>query len=167
MRCPFCANPDSRVVDSRESTDGVSIRRRRACESCRRRFTTYERPEEFVPRVIKKDGRRQEFRRQKLLEGLQRACEKRPVSQEDLDRFVDSVLLKIQDQMLTEVDTRWIGEQVMGFLRERDPVAYVRFASVYRRFTDVTAFEEEIRDMLRAGGLPARASRRTPRRPAG
>lgn len=166
MRCPFCANPDSRVVDSRESADGVSIRRRRACEACRRRFTTYERPEEFVPRVIKKDGRRQEFKRQKLLEGLQRACEKRPVSQEDLDRFVDGVLLKIQDQMLTEVDTRWIGEQVMGFLRERDPVAYVRFASVYRRFTDVTAFEEEIRDMLRAGGRPARVARRAPRRPA-
>jgi transcriptional repressor NrdR len=166
MRCPFCGNPDSRVVDSRESGDGVAIRRRRSCESCHRRFTTYERPEEFVPRVIKKDGRRQEFRRQKLLEGLQRACEKRPVSQEDLDHFVDGLLLKIQDQMLTEVDSRWIGEQVMVFLRERDPVAYVRFASVYRRFTDVTAFEEEIRDMLRSGSRPARTARRSSRRPA-
>ncbi|HOU53137.1 MAG TPA: transcriptional regulator NrdR [Myxococcota bacterium] len=160
MRCPFCGHPDSRVVDSREASEGAAIRRRRLCPVCSRRFTTYERREEFAPRVIKRDGRREEFRRQKVLEGLQRACEKRAVSQEELDRFVDTLLLKIQDQILTEVETRWIGEQVMAFLKERDPVAYVRFASVYRRFTDLTAFEEEIRDLLSARVGHARRSRR-------
>ncbi len=151
MKCPICGHPDSRVVDSREVSDGGSIRRRRECENCRRRFTTYERPEEFVPRIIKKDGRREEFKRSKLLEGLTRACEKRPVSQKDLEAFVDQLLQRIQDQMLTEVESGWVGEQVMAFLRERDPVAYVRFASVYRQFTDITAFEEEIRALLSPG----------------
>jgi transcriptional repressor NrdR len=159
MKCPICGNPDSRVVDSREVADGASIRRRRACEGCRRRFTTYERPEEFVPRVIKKDGRREEFKRSKVLEGLTRACEKRPVSQKDLETFVDQLLQRIQDQMLTEVESGWVGEQIMGFLRERDPVAYVRFASVYRQFTDITAFEEEIRALLRPGARVARKAR--------
>lgn len=166
MRCPFCGHPDSRVVDSREALEGAAIRRRRLCPACSRRFTTYERREEFSPRVIKRDGRREEFRRQKLLEGLQRACEKRAVSQEELDRFVDALLAKIQDQMLTEVETRWIGEQVMSFLKERDPVAYVRFASVYRRFTDLTAFEEEIRDLLRHRTGPRRRTRRDPGGPS-
>lgn len=148
MKCPICASPESRVVDSRVSADGGSIRRRRECESCRRRFTTYERAEEFIPRVIKKDGRREEFKRSKILEGLMRACEKRPVSVEDLESFVDGLLGRIQDMMAQEVESGWIGEQVMAFLKTRDPVAYVRFASVYRSFTDLTAFEEEIRSLI-------------------
>jgi transcriptional repressor NrdR len=148
MKCPICASPESRVVDSRVSADGGSIRRRRECETCRRRFTTYERAEEFIPRVIKKDGRRQEFKRSKILEGLMRACEKRPVSVEDLESFVDGLLGRIQDMMAQEVESGWIGEQVMAFLKTRDPVAYVRFASVYRSFTDLTAFEEEIRSLI-------------------
>ena len=151
MKCPICGNPDSRVVDSREAGNGDAIRRRRECENCHRRFTTYERAEEFIPRVIKKDGRREEFSRFKLLSGLNSACQKTRVSSAELEDFVDSLLAKIQDRMATEVDSSWIGGQVMDFLRERDPVAYVRFASVYRRFTDVTAFEEEIRSLLRVG----------------
>ena len=162
MRCPICGNSDSRVVDSREVGEGGSIRRRRECEGCRRRFTTYERPEEFVPRIIKKDGRREEFKRSKVLEGLVRACEKRPVSQRDLDAFVDRLLQGIQDQMLTEVESGWVGKQLMAFLRERDPVAYVRFASVYRQFTDITAFEEEIRALLRPGTRARKAKSKVP-----
>jgi transcriptional repressor NrdR len=159
VKCPFCSHPDSRVVDSRASADGASIRRRRECELCQRRFTTYEQREEFQPLVIKKDGRRQEFKRQKVLEGLIRACEKRPVPLSDLEEFVDRLLGRIQDQMMHEVESRWIGEQVVSFLRERDPVAYVRFASVYRQFTDITAFEAEIRSLVdrqSRGRKPAR-----------
>ena len=148
MKCPFCSHPDSRVVDSRVSGDGASIRRRRECEDCQRRFTTYEHREEFQPLVIKKDGRREEFRRQKILEGLIRACEKRPIPLKDLEEFVDGLLGRIQDNMTHEVESRWVGEQVMSFLRQRDPVAYVRFASVYRQFTDITAFEAEIRSLV-------------------
>lgn len=148
MKCPICGSPESRVIDSRVSGDGGSIRRRRECESCRRRFTTYERAEEFIPRVIKKDGRREEFKRSKILEGLIRACEKRPVPIEDLEAFVDALLARIQDMMAQEVESGWVGEQVMAFLKARDPVAYVRFASVYRSFTDLTAFEEEIRSLI-------------------
>jgi len=148
MKCPFCGDLDSRVVDSRVAMDGTAIRRRRECPQCHRRFTTYERPEEFVPVVVKKDGRRQEFRRQKVLEGMIRACEKTSIPVQDLEAFVDALQARIQEQVSHEVESRWIGEQVMAFLRERDPVAYVRFASVYRKFTDLTAFEEEIRSLL-------------------
>ncbi|HHW97690.1 MAG: transcriptional regulator NrdR [Myxococcota bacterium] len=148
MKCPICGSPDSKVVDSRVSGDGGAIRRRRECEDCRRRFTTYERAEEFIPRVIKKDGRREEFKRSKVLEGLMRACEKRPVSIKDLEAFVDGLLAQIQDMMAHEVESVWIGEQVMAFLKSRDPIAYVRFASVYRSFADLTAFEEEIRSLI-------------------
>ncbi len=148
MKCPFCGDLDSRVVDSRVSPDGASVRRRRECPQCRRRFTTWERREEFVPVVVKKDGRREEFRRSKVVEGMIRACEKTPIPVQDIEAFVDSLVARIQDSGAHEVESRWIGEQVMAFLRERDPVAYVRFASVYRRFTDITAFEEEIRALL-------------------
>jgi transcriptional repressor NrdR len=156
MKCPFCAHPENRVVDSREGPDGLTVRRRRECEGCRRRFTTHERCEEFVPSVVKKDGRREEFQRSKLIEGLVRACEKRPVAREDLETFVDGLLARIQDQMLREVESRWLGEQVMDFLRTRDQVAYVRFASVYRRFTDLSEFDAEIRALLadRGRGIP-------------
>lgn len=156
MKCPFCQAADSRVMDSRDSSDGASTRRRRECVSCRRRFTTYERPEEFVPLVIKKDGRREEFKRTKVLEGMIRACEKRPVPLKDLEEFVDGLLGRIQDRMTHEVDSRWIGEQVMTFLREADPVAYVRFASVYRHFSDITAFAEEIRSLVKPAARPRR-----------
>ncbi|HOI09661.1 MAG TPA: transcriptional regulator NrdR [Myxococcota bacterium] len=159
MKCPICGSPESRVIDSRVSADGGAIRRRRECESCRRRFTTYERAEEFIPRVVKKDGRREEFKRSKILEGLLRACEKRPVPIEDLDAFVDGLLGRIQDMMAQEVESGWIGEQVMAFLKSRDPVAYVRFASVYRSFTDLTAFEEEIRSLI---PKPRKSGRRAP-----
>ena len=159
MRCPFCSHPDSRVVDSREAGEGDSIRRRRECEACRRRFTTYERADEFNALVVKKDGRREAFKRNKVLEGLIRACEKRPVPLRDLEDFVDALPGRIQDMMTHEVETRWIGEQVMAFLKLRDPVAYVRFASVYRHFSDITAFEEEIRSMV--------SSRRVRRRRSG
>lgn len=148
MKCPFCGDLDSRVVDSRVTPDGAAIRRRRECPSCKRRFTTWERREEFVPVVVKKDGRREEFRRHKVVEGMIRACEKTSIPTQDIETFADALLAKIQDQGMLEVESRWIGEQVMEFLRERDPVAYVRFASVYRKFTDLTAFEEEIRALL-------------------
>lgn len=148
MKCPFCGDLDSRVVDSRVSPDGASIRRRRECPHCRRRFTTWERAEEFVPVVVKKDGRREEFRRHKVVEGMIRACEKTSIPVQDIEAFVDSLVARIQDRGTPEVESRWIGEEVMAFLRERDPVAYVRFASVYRKFGDITAFEEEIRALL-------------------
>lgn len=166
MKCPFCGDLDSRVVDSRVTPDGASVRRRRECPQCRRRFTTWERREEFVPVVVKKDGRREEFRRHKVLEGMIRACEKTAIPVQDLESFVDSLMARVQDLGTHEVESRWIGEQVMGFLRERDPVAYVRFASVYRNFTDITAFEEEIRALLgrkRRVRKTARASEDTTR----
>lgn len=148
MKCPFCGDPDSRVVDSRPGGDGSSIRRRRECEACKRRFTTYELPEEFNPVIVKKDGRREGFRRSKILEGLIRSCEKTSVPLKDMEEFVDSLLGRVQDKVTHEIESRWIGEQVMDFLRDRDPVAYVRFASVYRKFTDITAFQEEIKSLL-------------------
>lgn len=160
MKCPFCGDPDSRVVDSRVAPDGASIRRRRECPSCHKRFTTYERREEYVPIVIKKDGRREEFRRQKVVEGMLRACEKTKVPLQAIEEFADALVAKIQDLGLHEVESRWIGEQVMDFLRERDPVAYVRFASVYRSFTDLTAFEEEIRALLKRGSRKGQRGRR-------
>lgn len=148
MRCPFCNAVDSRVVDSRVSQDFSAIRRRRQCEVCGRRFTTYERAEEVPIIVVKKDGSREEFRRSKLLDGMLRACHKRPVSVGDLEVFVERLEATIHDHMMREVESRWLGERVMGFLREKDPVAYVRFASVYRQFTDITAFQEEVRRLL-------------------
>ncbi|HNZ03208.1 MAG TPA: transcriptional regulator NrdR [Myxococcota bacterium] len=150
MKCPICGNPETRVIDSRVAGNGDAIRRRRECESCHRRFTTYERAEEFIPRVIKKDGRREEFSRSKLMAGLSRACQKTRVSSSEIEGFIDGLMAKIQDRMATEVESSWIGSEVMDFLREKDPVAYVRFASVYRSFTDITAFEKEIRSLVRA-----------------
>ena len=160
MKCPFCGDPDSRVIDSRAGGDGGSIRRRRECESCKRRFTTYEHPEEFIPVVVKKNGQREEFRRTKVLEGLIRACEKTSIPLKDLEGFVDGLLGRIQDRVTREVETQWIGDQVMDFLRDKDPVAYVRFASVYRKFTDITAFQDEIKTLL---GRRKR-SRRSPKK---
>ena len=134
MKCPFCGFVDTRVVDSRLGREGNSIRRRRECIECVRRFTTYERVEEMLPLVIKKDGRREHFDRSKIIAGMQRACEKRPVSIATIEKNVDALELRFQEAGEREVESSRIGEAVMEALREMDEVAYVRFASVYRQF---------------------------------
>ena len=144
MRCPFCGHVEDRVVDSRETQDGQVTRRRRECLSCERRFTTYERIEEVLPAVVKKDGRRETFDRQKILHGLERACQKRPVSAEQIQALLAAVERQLQESGEKEVPSRVIGEAVMARLRELDPVAYVRFASVYRSFEDVGDFMSEL-----------------------
>jgi transcriptional repressor NrdR len=148
VKCPFCGHPKDKVVDSRESGTGDSIRRRRECIECARRFTSYERIEEIPYLVVKKDGRREAFDRAKLTAGLHRACEKRPVSAMALARLVDEVEQRVQDSPDREFETRAIGELVMERLKELDKVAYVRFASVYRRFEDAQDFMSELRDLL-------------------
>jgi len=148
MRCPFCGHEKDKVVDSRESGPGDSIRRRRECLECSRRFTTYERIEEIPYFVIKKDGQREGFDRHKLLSGLHRACEKRPVAVKSLEALADEIEQMIQDSPEREVEARVIGERVMERLKELDKVAYVRFASVYRQFEDVQEFMAELRDLL-------------------
>jgi transcriptional repressor NrdR len=148
VKCPFCGHPKDKVVDSRESGSGDAIRRRRECLDCGRRFTSYERIEEIPYMVIKKDGRREAFDRGKLMAGLQRACEKRPVPAKALVEISDRVERMIQDSPDREVDAVAIGRLVMDALRELDKVAYVRFASVYREFQDVHEFMAELRDLL-------------------
>lgn len=149
MICPFCHNSESRVVDSRLADDGAAIRRRRECESCGKRFNTYERSEEVPLFVIKKDGRREPFDRSKIMIGITKACEKRPVSREDIERIAKEIESALRDRLATEIPTREIGELVMQRLRELDEVAYVRFASVYKEFRDVDSFVEEIRSLER------------------
>jgi transcriptional repressor NrdR len=148
MRCPFCKTDNDKVVDSRASEGGAVIRRRRECLECGRRYTTYERVEEIPLRVIKKDGTREPFERRKIFEGMAKACEKRPVSTEVLDRLVQDIERQLADTADREVTSRQIGEMVMGQLRELDHVAYVRFASVYRAFKDINQFLEELRPLL-------------------
>ncbi len=148
MRCPFCGHQRDKVVDSRETGSGDSIRRRRECLGCGRRFTSYERVEEIPYLVIKKDGRREPFDRHKLLAGLYKACEKRPISAKALDAIADEVEQMVQDSPEREVEARAIGEKVMAKLKELDKVAYVRFASVYRQFEDVQEFMAELKDLL-------------------
>jgi transcriptional repressor NrdR len=149
MRCPFCHSlGSSRVLDSRPAHEGKSIRRRRQCETCGRRFTTFEMVEEKPLIVIKKDGSREEFNRDKLLRGLIRACEKRPVSIERLESLVDEVERNLREHNESEVPTREIGEMIMDRLVEVDEVAYVRFASVYRQFKDINVFVRELEDLL-------------------
>ena len=148
MKCPFCGHVKDKVVDSRESGTGDAIRRRRECLECGRRFTSYERVEEIPYFVIKKDGRREPFDRAKLLAGLHRACEKRPVPGKALQAIVDEIESLVQDSPDREIEARAIGEKVMARLRELDKVAYVRFASVYRQFEDVEEFMAELRDLL-------------------
>ncbi len=149
MRCPFCGRAKDRVVDSRESRDGVTIRRRRECASCGRRFTSYERIEDIAYMVVKKNGDREEFDRKKLLSGLHKACEKRPVPAKRLDEIVDAVEQRLHDREDREIGTDEIGSVVMDGLRQLDQVAYVRFASVYRKFEDLDAFMEEVKGLLR------------------
>jgi len=148
VNCPYCSHTKDKVVDSRESGAGDVIRRRRECLSCSRRFTSYERIEEIPYLLIKKDGRREAFDRAKLLAGLQRACEKRPVSARALDSLVDEIEQMVQDSADRELEARVVGDWVMDRLKELDKVAYVRFASVYRQFEDVQEFMAELRDLL-------------------
>ncbi|MDX2152707.1 MAG: transcriptional regulator NrdR [Bryobacteraceae bacterium] len=149
MTCPFCGHPEDRVIDSRESKEGDAIRRRRQCLKCERRFTTYERIDEIPSMVIKKDGRREKFDRQKVLSGLLKACEKRPVSMGKLAEIVDGIESRLSDNSERELSTTEIGELLMNELRTLDKIAYVRFASVYRDFQDVEAFLSELKDLMR------------------
>jgi transcriptional repressor NrdR len=148
VKCPYCGEIQDRVIDSREGQGGDFIRRRRECLGCHRRFTSYERIEEIPYLVIKKDGRREAFDRNKLMSGLMRACEKRPVSAKALSEIVDEVEQLLNDSPEREIAASEIGEHVMSRLRELDKVAYVRFASVYRKFEDVQEFMAELRDLL-------------------
>ncbi|MCX5878089.1 MAG: bifunctional diaminohydroxyphosphoribosylaminopyrimidine deaminase/5-amino-6-(5-phosphoribosylamino)uracil reductase RibD [Deltaproteobacteria bacterium] len=149
MRCPYCSKLDNKVIDSRLSKDGRTIRRRRECIECERRFTTYEKLEEVLPMVIKKDGRREPFSRDKIIGGIKKACQKRPVSITKIDEFVDSVELYFQELGKKEIDSKEIGERVINRLKEWDEVAYVRFASVYRQFRDINEFMAELEGILK------------------
>ena len=162
MRCPFCGGADDRVVDSRESREGAVIRRRRECASCQRRFTSYEKVEEIPMMVVKRDGRREEFDRAKLLRGLRRACEKRPVEMRTLEVLCDVVEGAFGNREEKEMSTADIGGLVMERLKELDQVAYVRFASVYRRFEDLGDFVDELKELI--GRAPARSLGKAPER---
>ncbi|MFZ5775857.1 MAG: transcriptional regulator NrdR [Thermodesulfobacteriota bacterium] len=148
MKCPYCGHLENRVVDSRLNKDYTITRRRRMCDACNRRFTTYERLEVTMPMLIKKDGRRESWERHKVVEGLKKACEKRPVSMEQIDDFVDSLERELQDMGEREVPVKLVGERVMDGLRRLDGVAYVRFASVYRQFKDLNEFMDELKHVL-------------------
>ncbi|MBA2621390.1 MAG: transcriptional repressor NrdR [Acidobacteria bacterium] len=152
MRCPFCTHIEDKVVDSRESKDGDSIRRRRECMQCGRRFTSYERIDEIPYMVIKKDGRRETFDRSKIMAGLLRACEKRPISSVQLEAIVDSIEKFVQESSDREVATSELGKLIMSRLKTLDKVAYVRFASVYLEFEDVSEFMNELKVLVRARG---------------
>ena len=154
MKCPFCGNVEDKVIDSRISNEGDSIRRRRECLKCQKRFTTYERLEEHPMMVIKKDGRREPFDRKKLLSGILKACEKRPVPMERVEGMVDEVERIIQRNYEKEVSSTAIGEFVMKQLHDLDEVAYVRFASVYRQFKDINQFMKELSSLLKEGQKP-------------
>lgn len=149
VKCPYCGFHDSRVLESRSTDEGAAIRRRRECLQCRERFTTYERVETAPLMVIKRDGTRQEFDRNKILQGLITACRKRPVPRARLEQLVTDIERRLRSSMEQEVSSQTIGEMVMEGLREIDQVAYVRFASVYRQFTDINRFMEELQALLR------------------
>lgn len=148
MQCPFCKSDNDKVIDSRAAEGGTVVRRRRQCLECDRRYTTYERIEEIPLRVIKKDGTRVPFERRKIFEGMVKACEKRPVATEALEQIVQQIERELADIAEREVTSREIGEMVMRKLRDLDQVAYVRFASVYREFKDISQFLEELRPLL-------------------
>ncbi len=148
MKCPRCGHVDNKVVDSRAGKEGDVIRRRRECLACRSRFTTYERIEEELPLVVKRDGRREPFDRQKILTGILKACEKRPISYPTIEKVVDSLEGELQASGEKEVSSVEIGRRVMGELLKLDDVAYVRFASVYRQFKDLSQFAEEIKTLI-------------------
>lgn len=156
MRCPYCGHLEDRVVDSREAQDGQVTRRRRECLGCARRFTTYERIEDVLPQVVKKDGRREPFDRAKIVDGVATACQKRPVSAEQIEALVSSVERQVQELGEREIRTSAIGEAVMQQLRKLDEVAYVRFASVYRAFRDVGEFMSELETFAKKGAAGGR-----------
>lgn len=147
MRCPFCGADEDRVVDTRSSQEGRAVRRRRECEACGKRFTTYESVELFPRQVVKRDGRREPYDRQKLLLGIVTACTKRPVNIDTIEAAVDRIEQRLEESGRVEVESSWLGEQVMSELHDVDEVAYVRFASVYRQFKDVTEFMDELRGL--------------------
>jgi transcriptional repressor NrdR len=163
MRCPFCGHIEDKVVDSREAKDGDSIRRRRECLECGRRFTSYERIDEIPYMVVKKDGKREGFDRNKVLAGLMRACEKRPISMTQLETIVDEIEKELQDSSDRELATSEVGKIIMRRLKSLDKVAYVRFASVYLEFEDVSAFMTELKDLVRAREIrtPAKKHKKT------
>ncbi len=150
MKCPYCGHLDNKVIDSRLNKESTITRRRRSCLVCNQRFTTYERLEVMMPVLVKKDGRRESWDRQKMVVGLEKACEKRPVSCDDIDAFVDEIEKKLQDLGSKEVSSEVIGEWVMEDLPDLDEVAYVRFASVYRQFKDVSEFVDELKTLVDA-----------------
>lgn len=151
MKCPFCDDVEDKVVDSRMAKEGEMIRRRRECLSCKRRYTTYERIEESLPMVVKKDGRREPFDRHKLLGGLLKATQKRPVSVAQLEEIVDDIEARLAEKPDREITSSEVGELIMKRLHDLDEVAYVRFASVYRQFKDVHQFVEEVKGLLNSG----------------
>jgi len=148
MKCPFCQNLEDRVIDSRTSKEGNAIRRRRECLQCGKRFTSYERVEDVVPLVVKKDGRREPFDMSKIKEGLLIACKKRPIEIDKLDAIIDDIEKKITGLGVREVKSSWIGEQIMAGLKDLDKVAYVRFASVYRQFKDINDLMDEVKTLF-------------------
>lgn len=150
MKCPFCANRENKVIDSRLSKDSSAIRRRRECLGCERRFTTYEFVEEVLPTVVKKDGRRESFDRAKILSGIKKACQKRPISVDAIEKILENVQNTCQEYQDKEIASSTIGEIVMKELHRLDGVAYVRFASVYRQFRDVAEFVDELKEFLKA-----------------
>jgi len=152
MKCPYCGHLDNKVIDSRLNKESTITRRRRSCLSCEQRFTTYERLEVMLPMLVKKDGRREVWDRQKMVVGLEKACGKRPVSCDDIDAFVDNIESKLQDFPSKEVPSEVIGEWVMEDLPSLDEVAYVRFASVYRQFKDVNEFMDELKGLVDSRG---------------
>lgn len=153
MKCPYCGGLEEKVVDSREGKDGTVVRRRRQCQQCLRRFTTYERIEEIHFMVVKKDGRREPFDRHKVLAGLLKATQKRPVSVTQLEQIVDEIEGRLAEKVEREMPSAEVGELIMERLHEIDQVAYVRFASVYRQFKDVSQFVEEVKGLRKGGGL--------------
>lgn len=148
MKCPFCGNLEDKVIDSRTSREGNAIRRRRECLKCSKRFTSYERVEDIIPMVVKKDGRREQFERSKILTGLKKACEKRPIGMETLESITDVIEKKLIGLGVKEIQSTWIGEEVMSSLKELDKVAYVRFASVYRSFKDINELMNEVKTLF-------------------
>ena len=147
MKCPFCDELEDKVVDSRMAKEGEVIRRRRECLGCKRRYTTYERVDEVLPVVVKKDGRRESFDRSKILAGLKKACEKRPISTATIEAVTDRIEKRVQEMGETEIESRIVGEELMKELHQLDQVAYVRFASVYREFKDIDQFMDELRTL--------------------
>jgi len=154
MKCPYCTQIDNKVIDSRLSKDGRTIRRRRECLACTRRFTTYEKLEDVLPMVVKKDGRREPFNRNKIIAGISSACQKRPISVTRIEEFVDSIESYFQELGKKEIVSSEVGEKVITKLKEWDEVAYVRFASVYRQFKDINEFMAELEEILKSRQEP-------------